>query len=124
MLFTIARTLLITVTLSIGFSAQSHGTGQAKHGGVTATVNDLNFELVPTPSGALLYIDDHGKPLTPSGFTGRITVLNGTAKTEADWVVAGDRLEAKGVKLSPGSKVVASLSNPAKKAMTVRFTVK
>jgi hypothetical protein len=33
-------------------------------------------------------------------------------------------MEAKGVKLSPGSKVVASLSNPAKRPMTVRFTVK
>lgn len=124
MLFTIVRTLLITLALSVGISAQAHGTGQARHGGVIATVQDLNFELVSTPGGALLYIDDHGKPLTPTGFTGRITVLNGTAKTEADWVVAGDRLEAKGVKLNPGAKAVASLSNPAKKPITVRFVVK
>jgi hypothetical protein len=33
-------------------------------------------------------------------------------------------VKAKGVKLSAGAKVVAALTTPAKKAITVRFTVK
>lgn len=37
---------------------------------------------------------------------------------------AGDKLEAKGIKLTAGAKVVAALTTPAKKAITVRFTVK
>jgi len=39
-------------------------------------------------------------------------------------VVAGDRLEAKGVKLAKGAKAVAALTTANKKAITVRFTVK
>lgn len=118
------RGLLLALTLFLAAGAQAHGTGQARHGGVTATVNDLNFELVAAPSGALLYIDDHGKPLAPSGFTGRLTVLQGSAKTEAEWVASGDRLEAKGVKLSAGAKAVATITTPAKKPITVRFAIK
>jgi hypothetical protein len=62
--------------------------------------------------------------MAPTGMTGKLTVLSGSEKSEAELAVAGDRLEAKGVKLAPGAKVVAALTTPAKKAITVRFTVK
>ncbi|MCZ8165857.1 MAG: hypothetical protein ACK5Y7_02885 [Betaproteobacteria bacterium] len=104
--------------------AMAHGDNKPKHGGVVATASDLHFELVGTPTGALIYIDDHGKPMAPTGMSGKLTVLNGAEKSEATLAVAGDRLEAKGVKLAPGAKVVAALTTPAKKAITVRFTVK
>ncbi len=39
-------------------------------------------------------------------------------------VVADDKLEAKGLKLAKGAKVVAALVTPAAKPITVRFTVK
>lgn len=104
--------------------ATAHGTHQAKYGGVIATSNDLGFELVSTPTGVALYIDDHGKPKAPAGFSGKLTVLTGGEKTEAVLTAAGDRLEASGVKWVAGSKVVASLSMPSKKALTVRFTIK
>ena len=51
-------------------------------------------------------------------------VLNGADKSEADLVVAGDKLEAKGLKLAKGAKAVATLVTPAAKAITVRFTVR
>lgn len=105
-------------------AALAHGDVKPKHGGVVASASDLHFELVGTPTGAALYIDDHGKPLPPTGMSGKLTVLNGAAKSEATLVVAGDKLEAQGVKLARGSKVVAALTTPAKKAITVRFTVK
>ena len=104
--------------------AMAHGGAQAKHGGVVATASDLGFELVGTPDGAAIYVEDHGKPMAPSGLKGKLTVLNGAEKSEAELVVAGNRLEAKGVKLAPGAKVVAALVTPAAKAITVRFTVK
>ncbi len=53
-----------------------------------------------------------------------LTVLNGAEKSEAELVVAGDKLEAKGLKLAKGAKVVAALVTPAAKSITVRFTVK
>lgn len=104
--------------------AMAHGDVKAKHGGAVAMASDLGFELVATPDGAVIYVEDHGKPLAPAGMTGKLTVLNGSAKSEAPLAVAGDKLEAKGVKLAAGAKVVAVLTTPAKKAITLRFTVK
>ena len=120
---------LLTVVV-LGLSALSfnlamaHGDAKARHGGAVAMASDLGFELVGTPDGAVIYVEDHGKPLAPTGMTGKLTVLNGSARSEAPLVVAGDKLEAKGVKLAAGAKVVAALTTPAKKTITVRFTVK
>jgi hypothetical protein len=104
--------------------ALAHGDAKPRHGGTVQVANDLVFELVAQPGGAALYIDDHGKPMPLAGVSGRLTVLNGSDKTEADLAPAGDRLEAKGVKLASGAKVVAALRTAAQKAITVRFTVK
>ena len=104
--------------------ALAHGDAKARHGGVAAMAGDLAFELVGTPTGAALYVEDHGKPMVPTGMTGKLTVLKGAEKSEAELAVVGERLEAKGVKLAAGAKVVAALTTPAKKAITVRFTVK
>lgn len=104
--------------------AMAHGEAKARHGGVVATASDLGFELVGTATGVVIFIEDHGKPMAPTGMTGKLTVLKGSEKTEAELTVSGDRLEAKGVKLAAGAKVVAALSTASKKAITVRFTVK
>ncbi len=120
---------LLTLAV-LGWSALSfnvavaHGDGVARHGGVVATASDLSFELVSSADGAVIYVEDHGKPMAPTGLKGKLTVLNGAEKSEADLVVAGDKLEAKGVKLAKGAKVVAALVTPGAKAITVRFTVK
>lgn len=105
-------------------TAMAHGENKPRHGGVVSAASDLHFELVGTSTGAALYIDDHGKPMAPTGMSGKLTVLNGAEKAEAALVVAGDKLEAQGVKLARGAKVVAALITPAKKVITVRFTVK
>lgn len=104
--------------------AHAHGGGQAKHGGVVATASDLSFELVASPDGAVIYVEDHGKPMAPTGLKGKLTVLNGVEKSEADLMVAGDKLEAKGIKLAKGAKVVVALTTSAAKAITVRFTAR
>jgi len=79
---------------------------------------------VSSPDGAVIYVEDHGKPTAPTGLKGKLTVLNDAEKSEADLVVAGDKLEAKGLKLAKDAKVVAALVTPAAKAITVRFMVK
>ncbi len=118
-------TVLVLAAAALSFNAAwAHGGAKAKHGGVVATASDLGFELVGTPTGAAIYVEDHGKALAPTGMSGKLTVLNGSEKSEADLVASDDKLEAKGVKLAAGSKVVAALTIPAKKAITVRFTVK
>ncbi len=120
-LFAVAVLGLSVLSFNAAFA---HGDSTAKHGGVVAVASDLGFELVGTAGGAAIYVEDHGKPVVPTGMTGKLTVLKGAEKSEAELAVAGDKLEAKGVKLAAGAKVVASLTTPAKKAITVRFTVK
>ena len=119
------KELLIAVALAVSAAGvMAHGDAKSKHGGVVATASDLGFELVSTVDGAAIYVEDHGKPMAPTGMTGKLTVLNGSAKSEAPITAAADKLEAKGVKLEAGAKVVAALTSPAKKTITVRFTVK
>jgi hypothetical protein len=110
---------------AIGFNvALAHGVGAPKLGGTVQSANDLSFELVAKDGDALIYVEDHGKPMAPTGMKGKLTVLSGDQKSEADLVEAGDKLQAKGIKLTTGDKVVAALMTPSAKAITVRFTVK
>ena len=117
--------LVLGVSLVAAGGVLAHEGAKAKHGGVVQSASDLSFELVPQADGALVYVEDHGKPLATQGMTGKLTVLNGAQKSDAELKPAGDnKLEAKGVKLGAGAKAVAALTTPSKKAITVRFTVK
>jgi 3-hydroxy-3-methylglutaryl CoA synthase len=55
---------------------------------------------------------------------GAALLFGASEKSEAELVVAGDKLEAKGIKLASGAMAVSSLVAPAAKVITVRFTVK
>jgi hypothetical protein len=103
----------------------AHGPEAPKHNGTVSTAGDLGFELATQGDAVVLYVEDHGKPKSTEGMSGKLTVLNGADKSEAELSAAGDnKLQAKGVKLNPGAKAVAALTLPNKKVMTVRFTVK
>ena len=105
--------------------AQAHGDAKPLHGGILQVANDLSFELVAQADGATIYLMDHGKPMASKGITGKLTVLQGSNKMEADIKAAGDNtLRVMGVKLGKGDKLVAALSNVGGKSMTVRFTIK
>jgi hypothetical protein len=119
------------LALAIGLSALglntalAHGPAKSQHGGVVQVVNDVNFELVLLADGAVIYLVDHDEPLSSAGIVGKLTVLTGGAKTEAELSAAGDnKLEARGIKIASGAKVVASLNNLDGKAVTVRFAIK
>jgi hypothetical protein len=103
--------------------AAAHGIAEPRFGGVVQEAADRSFELVSTPTGVSIYIDDHGELVRPVGWSGKLTVLQGSKKFDLPLAVAGDKLEAKGVKLKKGAKVVAVLSTHQKKPVTVRFTV-
>ena len=63
--------------------------------------------------------------MSSAGITGKLTVLNGATKTEVELKAAGNnKLEAKGIKVDSGAKLVASLKNVAGKTVTVRFAIK
>ena len=106
-------------------TALAHDDAKAQHGGTLAVAQDLAVELVPQSDGAALYLQDHGKPVSTQGMTGKLTVLNGTERSQADLASAGgNKLEAKGVRIAPGAKAVAALTLPNAGTLTVRFTVK
>ena len=82
----------------------AHGAAPARHGGVVQSANDMSFELAPAADGAVIYVVDHDDDHDASKMGGKLTVLNGADKTEAELKPAGDnRLEAKGVKLGKGA---------------------
>ena len=122
------KTLVSMLTLGLAAlsftAAQADGVAKAKYGGVVQKANDITYELVAHADGAAIHIDDHGKPVSVAGATGKLTVLSGADKSEAELKPAGDKLEAKGIKLAPGSKVVASVTTADKKTVSVRFTIK
>ena len=121
----LAAHALCVATLLAAPTAFAHGDGKPQHGGGVRNPSDLSFELVATADGATLYVIDHGRNYDTAGMSGKLTVLNGADKSEADLKpVGGNKLEAKGVKLGAGAKVVAALQTVDKKTVTVRFTVK
>lgn len=124
MLKIILAAITLALTLASANAAHAHDGAKPRHGGIVQASSDLSFELVVSPDGAILYVEDHGKPVNPAGMSGKLTVLKGTEKSEAELVPAGDRLLAKGIKLQSGAKVVAALNTPSKKTITVRFAVK
>jgi hypothetical protein len=116
---------VMSTSAFVASQAFAHGAAKPKHGGVVQSASDLSFELVPTGDGATLYVIDHDAEFDTAGTSGKLTALNGAEKSEAELKPAGgNKLEAKGVKLGKGAKVVAVLTTPAKKAITVRFTMK
>lgn len=119
-------TVLIALAVATGSAAVlAHGEATPRHGGVTRTVNDLSFELVARDTGAVIYIEDHGKPVSTSGFGGKLTVLEGSNRSEAALKPGSDNtLVAEGVKLQQGAKAVAVVTAGSGRTTTVRFTLK
>jgi hypothetical protein len=102
----------------------AHGAAPARHGGVVQSANDMSFELASTTDGAVVYVVDHDNDRDASKMSGKLTVLNGADKSEAELKPAGgNRLEAKGIKLGKGAKAVATVTE-GRKTTTVRFTIK
>jgi hypothetical protein len=120
-LFSIAVLGLSLVSLN----AMAHGSAKPQHGGIVQAASDLSFELVPQANGAAVYVMDHDHAADASKMGGKLTALNGAEKSEAELKPAGgNKLEATGIQVTRGSKVVASVTGVAGKTVTVRFSVK
>lgn len=120
----LAAAALCSACLLAAPAAFAHGDAKPQHGGIVRTASDLSFELVAGADGATLYVIDHGKEYDTAGVSGKLTVLNGADKSEADLQPAGaNKLQARGVKLGKGAKAVAVLQTADSKTVTVRFTV-
>lgn len=99
---------------------------KAHHGGVVSQVGHHEYELVAKPDSLTLYLSNDEKPVLTKGGTASVTLLTGKEKTAVKLAPAGDnRFEAKGTfKVAAGTKVLAAVNLPGRKAEQVRFTLK
>lgn len=117
--------IFAAIAIMITGNASAHGE-KPKHGGVVQSANDISFELVSKDGNATIYVEDHGKKVSTAGASGKLTVLNGTEKTEVPLEPAGDNTMATrgDAKLAKGAKAIASMTFADKKTANVRFSVK
>jgi hypothetical protein len=115
----------IAIAAAASGNVLAHG-DTPKHGGIVQAASDLSFELVKRDGKATIYVEDHGKPVSTAGATGKLTVLNGAEKSEVPLEPAGENtLATKGeVKLGKGVKAIAALTFADKNAVNVRFSMK
>ncbi|HEX4916652.1 MAG TPA: hypothetical protein VFV43_02010 [Limnobacter sp.] len=116
--------LTFGLTLALTQPVLSHEE-KPRHGGVVSEAKELSFELVNQDGKAVIYILDHGQPVDTAKASGKLTVLNGSEKTEADLQPAGENrlVSVSSVPLGKGAKAIASLTLSQNK-VSVRFTVK
>jgi hypothetical protein len=119
------KTILIAAAIAMAAPAFAKDDHTAKHGGIVVETKALDFEIVAKPDVIHVYVGDHGKPVKLEGAKGKVTLLNGSEKTEVSLAPAGDKLEAKGAfKVAKGTKGIASVTLAGKGAATARFEVK
>ena len=115
---------MLAVALNVG-AAWAHGDEKARHGGLVQRAGEVKFELVANGDTAELYLDEHGTTMPTAKLGGKLTVLSGSAKSEAKLEpAAGDKLVAKGVKLAKGDKVIALVTMEDKSTSSARFVIK
>lgn len=120
------RYLALAAAMALAGAAQAGGDHHhgPSHGGVFIE-GKLDFEVVARPDLIQVYVGDHGKPVKIEGAKGKVTLLNGSEKTEVELAPVGDRLEAKGsFKVGKGTKGVAMVVLAGKPAAMARFELK
>lgn len=120
--------LFATAALLAGGSALAGGSPddhKPRFGGLVVEGKQADFELVAKPEVIQLYLRDHGKAMSASKASAKVTLLSGSDKQEVTLAPAGDKLEAKGsFRVAAGTKVVAVITNGGKSLGTARFTLK
>lgn len=117
--------LAVIAIATLSAAARAADDHTAKHGGIFVEGKAVDMEIVAKPQLVHVYVYDHGKPSKIEGAKGKLTLLNGSQKTETDLRVAGNKLEAKGdFKVETGTKGIASVTLPGKPAAVARFEVK
>lgn len=119
---------LVAMTVSIAATSNAFAHGeQPKHGGIVQeSSSGISLELVNKDGKTTIYVEDHGKPVATTGASGKLTVLNGSDKSELALEPGGENtLIAKGeAKLRTGAKAIAAVTLAGKKTASARFAVK
>ncbi|OYT92596.1 MAG: hypothetical protein CFE43_08095 [Burkholderiales bacterium PBB3] len=120
----LASLALAACVAAPAFAAGEHDHAP-KNGGIVVETKAGDFEIVAKSDLLQIFISDHGKPVSLDGAKAKVTLLNGTEKSEAELLPAGNKLEAKGsFKVAKGTKGIAVLTLAGKPPATARFEVK
>ena len=121
------RSSLLALLMAVCSISANAGKGDHKprFGGVVVQSKVGDLEIVAKPESIHIHISDHGKAVKLDGAKAKVTLLNGAEKSEADLVLVGDKLEAKGAyKVAKGTKGVAIVTLAGKSPVTARFDIK
>jgi len=113
--------LLALASASLAFSATTfaHGATKPSHGGIVQMSGETLVELLTEPTGVSVFVVDEDEEVPSSGMSAKLVITYKGAKSEvAMKAAAGNRFEAKGTKVKPGSKVEVMLTNTATMAKT------
>jgi hypothetical protein len=106
-------------------TASAHGVAEPEHGGIIQVVNEIVVELVSRGDVTEVYLKDDDDPMPTAGMSGSLNIAAGGGKTQAVLKPAGgNKLEAKGVKLASGAKVLVIVQLAEKKPkLSASFTI-
>jgi hypothetical protein len=104
----------------------AHGNMKPQHGGVVQMAGETLFELVRGPAGVSLYVSDDDEPVAAAGATARLAVtVGGKTQNVPLKSAAGNRFDAPGLKLAPGTKVAVLVIDKTTQArMGTTFVIK
>ena len=120
----ISLILGLTMLQAPAFAVGDKHDHSPKHGGIVVEVKDVDYEVVAKADVIQIYARDHGKAVKIEGGKAKVTLLNGSEKSEVELMPAGDKLEAKGsFKVAKGTKGVAMVTLGGK-TNAVRFEIK
>ena len=123
-LFTSIFISVFTITSTAAIASGKHD-HTPKFGGVVVETKVGDLEIVAKPEVIQIYITDHGKAMKLDGAKAKVTLLNGTEKTEAELTLVRDKLEVKGAfKVAKGTKGIAVITLAGKPPATARFEIK
>ena len=118
----LAVSLALSGAAALAAGSHSH---DPKFGGVVVETKAGDFEIVAKPDVIVIYGSDHGKPMKLNGAKAKVTLLNGTEKSEVELLPVGDKLEAKGAfKVAKGTKGIAVVTLAGRPPATARFQIK
>ena len=125
-IFNLRRALLALLMAVCSISAHAGKEGhEPRFGGVVVGSKVGDLEIVAKPESIHIYVSDHGKAVKLDGAKAKVTLLNGAEKSEADLVLVGDKLEAKGAyKVGKGTKGIVIVTLAGKPPVTARFNIK
>jgi hypothetical protein len=118
---------ILALVSSNAWSQHKHGDEhKAKYGGVVKEVNEIQHELVAKPGVVTVYVEDHGKKVPTTGMSGKVTLRQGSERSEVALSPTGDnKLEGKGTfKIGPGTLAILQVKRPGKAEESVRFPLK